>query len=131
MVEIGRGTTKATCPVEALTLWLSLARISHGSVFRRMREANRNVGSERLNDVHIARLVKTTALAAGIRGDLTEGQRRALFSGHSLRSGFASSVTIDEAHIQRQMGHASPEMTRSYQQKRTRFTINMTKAAGL
>jgi hypothetical protein len=34
------------------------------------------VSSERLTDKHVARLVQKTALAAGIRGDLTEGERK-------------------------------------------------------
>ncbi len=130
-VEIARGSRDASCPVQALTLWLKLARIDTGPVFRRVREANSNVGSQRLVDAQVARLVKTTAMAAGVRSDLPEARRQSLFSGHSLRSGFASSAAIDEAYIQRQLGHASAEMTRSYRQHRERFKVNLTKAAGL
>ena len=43
----------------------------------------------------------------------------------------ASSAVIDEAHIQRQVGHASAEMTRRYKRKRELFGVNLTKAAGL
>ena len=43
-----------------------------------------------------ARLVQKTALAAGIRGDLNEGERKLAFSGHSLRAGLASSAKIEE-----------------------------------
>ena len=130
-VEIARGSSERTCPVHALETWLKLARIAKGPVFRRVRQANSDVGSERLVDAQVARLVKTSALKAGVRADLPEAQRKALFSGHSLRSGFASSAAIDEAHIQRQLGHASAEMTRSYRQTRERFRVNLTKAAGL
>jgi integrase len=130
-VEIGRGSHETSCPVAALERWLSLARISHGPVFRRVREENRNVGPNRLNDAEIARQVKRAALAAGVRADLPEAERKALFAGHSLRSGFASSAAIDEAHIQKQLGHASAEMTRGYRQNRERFRVNLTKAAGL
>ena len=62
---------------------------------------------------------------------LTEGERRLAFGGHSLRAGLASSAQIEEAHVQKHLGHASAEMTRRYQRKRDRFTINLTKAAGL
>ena len=130
-VEIARGSSVRTCPVRALETWLKLARISSGPVFRRVRQANSDVGSERLVDAQVARLVKVTAMKAGVRSDLPEAQRKALFSGHSLRSGFASSAAVDEAHIQRQLGHASAEMTRSYRQTRERFRVNLTKAAGL
>jgi integrase len=131
LVEIGRGSSDATCPVHALERWLKLARIAKGPVFRRVRQANSDVGADRLVDAQVARLVKTTAMKAGVRSDLPEAQRKALFSGHSLRSGFASSAAIDEATIQKQLGHASAEMTRGYRQTRDRFKVNLTKAAGL
>jgi integrase len=75
--------------------------------------------------------VQKTALAAGIRGDLSEGERKRAFGGHSLRAGLASSAKIEEAHVQRHLGHASAEMTRRYQRKRDRFKVNLTRAAGL
>ncbi|WP_420793554.1 hypothetical protein [Roseinatronobacter alkalisoli] len=37
----------------------------------------------------------------------------------------------DERYVQKQLGHASAEMTRRYQRRRDRFRINLTKAAGL
>ena len=49
----------------------------------------------------------------------------------TLRAGLASSADVDEAYIQRQLGHASAEMTRRYKRRRERFRINLTKAAGL
>jgi len=39
----------------------------------------------------VARLVQKLALCAGVRGDLTEGERALAFAGHSLRAGLASS----------------------------------------
>ena len=130
-VEIGRGSSAATCPVEALEIWLKLSRIAEGPLFRRITANGGQVGPARLNDREVARLVKRTALAAGIRGDLPEGQRHALFSGHSLRAGLASSAEVEERHVQKQLGHASAEMTRRYQRRRDRFRVNLTKAAGL
>ena len=128
-VEIGRGSYDATCPVAALQTWLKFARISVGPVFRRV--VGGKVGAERLTDRHVARLVKHAALAAGVRGDLTEGERERKFSGHSLRAGLASSAEVDERYVQKQLGHASAEMTRRYQRRRDRFRVNLTKAAGL
>jgi integrase len=130
-VEIGRGSSDATCPVVALETWLKFARIAHGPLFRRVTGQGKKVGSERLNDQEVARLVKRTALAAGVRGDLTEGERTKLFAGHSLRAGLASSAEIDERYVQKQLGHASAEMTRRYQRRRDRFRVNLTKASGL
>ncbi|WP_454659073.1 site-specific integrase [Bosea beijingensis] len=130
-VEIGRGSSDTTCPIVALQTWLKLARIGHGPLFRRVTGQGKDVGPERLNDREIARLVKRTALAAGVRGDLDEGEREEKFAGHSLRAGLASSAEVDERHVQKQLGHASAEMTRRYQRRRDRFRVNLTKAAGL
>jgi integrase len=130
-VEIGRGSRSLTCPVAMLETWMRLGRVAHGPLFRRVTKKNAGVTAERLTDKHVARLVQKTALAAGIRGDLSEGERKLAFSGHSLRAGLASSAQIEEAHVQRHLGHASAEMTRRYQRKRDRFRVNLTKAAGL
>ena len=130
-VEIGRGSRPDTCPVALLETWMRLGRISYGPLFRAIARKNGGVSAERLTDKHVVRLVKTCALAAGLRGDLAEGERRLAFGGHSLRAGLASSAQIEEAHVQKHLGHASAEMTRRYQRKRDRFKINLTKAAGL
>ncbi|HVW57287.1 MAG TPA: site-specific integrase [Rhizobiaceae bacterium] len=130
-VEIGRGSADATCPVVALETWLRLARIAYGPLFRRVTGQGKAVGANRLNDQEVARLVKRTALAAGVRGDLAEGERRQKFAGHSLRAGLASSAEVDERYVQKQLGHASAEMTRRYQRRRDRFRVNLTKASGL
>jgi integrase len=130
-VEIGRGSRPNTCPVALLETWRRLGRIGHGPLFRAIARKNGGVSGARLTDKHVVRLVKTCALAAGLRGDLAEGERRLAFGGHSLRAGLASSAQIEEAHVQKHLGHASAEMTRRYQRKRDRFKVNLTKAAGL
>ena len=65
------------------------------------------------------------------RFNLPEAKRLEMFSGHSLRAGLASSAEVDERYVQKQLGHASAEMTRRYQRRRDRFRVNLTKAAGL
>ena len=45
--------------------------------------------------------------------------------------GLASSAEVDERYVQKQLGHASAEMTRKYQRRRDRFRTNLTKASGL
>lgn len=130
-VEIGRGSSDSTCPIAALETWLKLGRIAHGPLFRRVTGQGKTVGPDRLNDQEVARLVKRTAVAAGIRGDLPEMERKEKFAGHSLRAGLASSAEVDERYVQKQLGHASAEMTRRYQRRRDRFRVNLTKAAGL
>lgn len=130
-VEVGRGSSDATCPVVATETWIKFAKLAKGPLFRRVRGKGKDIGPDRLNDQEVARLVKRAALAAGIRGDLPESRREQLFAGHSLRAGLASSAEVDERYVQKQLGHASAEMTRKYQRRRDRFRINLTKAAGL
>ena len=130
-VEIGRGSSDQTCPVHALEQWMHFARIDFGPVFVRTSRDGKRALDSRLSDKHVARLIKQTVLKSGIRRDLPEQERLALFSGHSLRAGLASSAEVDERYVQKQLGHSSAEMTRRYQRRRDRFRVNLTKAAGL
>lgn len=130
-VEIGRGSSDSTCPVHALEHWLHFSKIDFGPIFVRTTRDGKKALESRLSDKHVARLIKSTVLRSGVRADLPEAERLALFSGHSLRAGLASSAEVDERHIQKQLGHVSAEMTRRYQRRRDRFRVNLTKAAGL
>jgi integrase len=108
----GRNRPRLVGGVVALQTWLKFARIAHGPLFRRVLADGKSVGAERLTDKHVARLVKRTPMAAGVRADLAEGERERKFSGHSLRAGLASSAEVDERYVQKQLGHVSAEMTR-------------------
>lgn len=130
-VEIARGSSDQTCPVHALEQWLHYAKIDFGPLFRRTSRDNTRVLSACLSDKHIARLIKQTVRDVGIRSDLPEKHRLALFYGHSLRAGLASSAEVDERYVQKHLGHASAKMTRRYQRRRDRFRVNLTKAVGL
>jgi integrase len=130
-VEIARGSSDQTCPVHALTQWLHYAKIDFGPIFVAVSRNGLKATSERLSDKHVARLIKNCARDAGLLPDLPETERLRLFSGHSLRAGLASSAEVDERYVQKQLGHASAEMTRRYQRRRDRFRVNLTKAAGL
>jgi integrase len=85
----------------ALQTWLNLARIAHGPLFHRVTKNGKQPGAHCLNDNHIMRLVKRTALATGVRGDLSEADGRRKFTGHSLHADLATSANADEcAHAQ-------------------------------
>jgi len=130
-VEIARGSAEQTCPVHALTQWLHYARIDFGPIFVAVSRSGLKATADRLSDKHVARLIKQTVEGAGLRPELSKVERLRLFSGHSLRAGLASSAEVDERYVQKQLGHASAEMTRRYQRRRDRFRVNLTKAAGL
>ena len=114
-LEIGQGSSDAARRVVALQNWLTLARIGHGPVFRRVKVKGKDVGPDRLADKHVARLVKQAALAAGVRADRPVGERANKLAGHLLQAGLASSA----------------QMTPRYLRRRDRFRVNLTKAAGL
>ena len=110
-VEIGRGSSDATCPVVALETWLRFARIAHGPLFRRVTGQGKTVGADRLE--------RSGGCPAGqAHGPGRRRARRSLrgragreVSGHSLRAGLASSAEVDERYVQKQLRHASAEMT--------------------
>lgn len=110
-VEIGRGSSDMSCPVIALQNWLKFGRVIRGPLFRRVFGDNKTVDVERLSDKHVARLVKRTALVAGLRPEIAEGKRGLLFAGQSLRTAIASGVRFEA--------------------ERERFLVNLTKASGL
>ena len=70
------------CPVRALQAWLKAAGITSGPIFRRIRK-NGLVGPTGLAGFSIAQIVKASVARAGLDP--------ALYSGHSLRAGLATS----------------------------------------
>jgi len=122
-VGIPYGGSPLTCPVRALRAWLTAANITEGPVFRAVGRWNQ-VGRRRLNDRAVARLVKKYTSLIGLDSSC--------YSGHSLRSGFATSAARagkSERSIMAQTGHRSVAMVRRYIRSGSLFTDNA--AAGL
>ena len=116
---------KDLCPVRALDAWLDLAEITRGAIFRRIRRGG-HIGNERLHAQSVALVIKTTAAEAGL--DPTK------FSGHSLRRGFVTTAARageSERSIQRQTGHRSTAVLRSYIEHETAFDDNAAAGLGL
>jgi integrase len=82
LVGVPFGSDRATCPVRSLRAWLDDALIGEGAIFRSVTRHGR-LGA-RLSDRAVARIVQRTALAAGLDP--------ALYAGHSLRAGLATSA---------------------------------------
>jgi len=96
------------CPVAALDLWLGAAGIEDGAVFRRVDRHGR-VSVERLSDEAVSLIVRDRVVAAGFE---PTG-----YSGHSLRSGFATSAVqagVSTLKVRAQTGHASDAMLARY-----------------
>ena len=89
------------CPVTALEEWLARSGIAEGAIFRPIDRHGR-IGLEPLSGEAVSLIVKERVRAAGINP--------AGYSGHSLRSGLATSAAragIPSWKIRQQTGHAS------------------------
>ena len=124
--QFGEGFTKALpyfdspkyCPVVSLKRWIGLSKISSGPIFRRFSKGSRLL-ENRLTDQSVALLIKEYLKLAGIDNKN--------YSGHSLRSGFATSAAesgVEERNIMAMTGHKSTEMVRRYIKEANLFKNN-------
>ena len=92
------------CPVKALLIWLELARIDTGPLFRPINRYDQIVGNKGLTAQSVALIVK-----ASVR--MMSGDEAAkMVAGHSLRAGFATQaamVGLQPYQIREQTGHRS------------------------
>ena len=96
------------CPVLTLKKWIEVSNINSGSLFRRFSKGSK-LTDNRLTDQTVALLIKQYLNLAGIENKN--------YSGHSLRSGFATSAAesgAEERNIMAMTGHKSTEMVRRY-----------------
>ncbi|RIV29285.1 integrase [Alicyclobacillaceae bacterium I2511] len=124
-VGIPYGSHIETCPVRTLEDWLQAAGLDSGPLFRRVDKAGR-VGSERLSDKTVARVVKKYAVGIGLN------ERD--YAGHSLRAGLATSAAMagaSERAIMAQTGHKSVHMVRRYIREGSLFRENAAAQVGL
>jgi len=124
--QFGEGSVKALpyfdnskyCPVVSLKKWISISEINSGSLFRRFLKGSK-LSEKRLTDQTVALLIKQYLQLAGIDNKN--------YSGHSLRSGFATSAAesgAEERSIMAMTGHKSTEMVRRYIKEANLFKNN-------
>ena len=124
--QFGEGSKKALpyfdnsqyCPVVSLQKWIKISKINSGSLFRRFSKGSK-LSENRLTDQTVALLIKTYLQLAGIDSKK--------YSGHSLRSGFATSAAesgAEERSIMTMTGHKSTEMVRRYIKEANLFKNN-------
>lgn len=124
-VGIPRGHNAATCPVRAVQEWRSVAGIAYGPLFRAV-SRHGVVSRQRLSDRGVARIVQRAARNAGLDP--------ALYAGHSLRAGLATSAAAggaSERAIMAQTGHRSLPMVRRYIRSGSLFSDNAASYVGL
>ena len=106
------------CPVSNLKKWLEISKIKSGPIFRRFSKGL-SLTNKRLTDQSVVLLIKEYLNLAGIDNKN--------FSGHSLRSGFATVAAesgADERSIMAMTGHKSTEMVRRYIKEANLFKNN-------
>jgi len=112
--QSGEGMTKGIpyfsnseyCPVVALKNWIKKSEINSGKIFN-------------MSDKSVALIIKKYTALAGLDSSK--------YSGHSLRSGFATSVAelgAEERSIMAMTGHKTTQMVRRYIQEANLFKNN-------
>ena len=124
--QFGEGLVKALpyfdnhqyCPVVSLKNWINKSKINSGPLFKRFVKGSK-LSENRLTDQTVALLIKEYLQLAGINSKN--------YSGHSLRSGFATSAAesgAEERSIMAMTGHKSTEMVRRYIKEANLFKNN-------
>ena len=109
---------KNYCPVINLREWLEISNIKSGPIFRRFSKGS-VLTDKRLTDQSVVLLIKHYLRIAGIENKN--------FSGHSLRSGFATVAAdsgADERSIMAMTGHKTSQMVRRYIREANLFKNN-------
>jgi site-specific recombinase XerD len=124
--QFGEGSVKGIpyfdtpqyCPVLSIKKWIEISNIVSGPLFRRFSKGSK-LTDNRLTDQTVALLIKKYLKLAGIESKN--------YSGHSLRSGFATSAAesgAEERSIMAMTGHKSTEMVRRYIKEANLFKNN-------
>ena len=124
--QFGEGSVKGLpyfnsqeyCPVISIQKWIKISKINTGALFRRFTKGSK-LSENRLTDQTVALLIKEYLKLAGIDNKN--------YSGHSLRSGFATSAAesgAEERSIMAMTGHKSTEMVRRYIKEANLFKNN-------
>ena len=106
------------CPVKNLKKWLELSKIKSGPIFRRFIKGS-SISGNRLTDQSVVLIIKNYLNLAGIENSN--------YSGHSLRSGFATAAAesgADERSIMAMTGHKTSQMVRRYIKEANIFKNN-------
>jgi len=124
--QFGEGSVKGLpyfdnsqyCPVLSLKKWIEISNIVSGPLFRRFSKGSK-LTDNRLTDQTVALLIKKYLKLGGVESKN--------YSGHSLRSGFATSAAesgAEERSIMAMTGHKSTEMVRRYIKEANLFKNN-------
>lgn len=111
-------TNKTYCPVLNIKKYIQVAQLTSGPLFRSVSKVN-ILNNKRLTDQSVALIIKKNLKKLNIEN--------LNYSGHSLRSGFATSAAesgADERLIMNMTGHKSTSMVRRYIKETSLFKNN-------
>ena len=111
-------TNEKYCPVINLKRWIELSNIKSGPIFRRFAKGS-VLTNNRLTDQSVVLIIKDYLNLAGIENKN--------YSGHSLRSGFATVAAesgADDRSIMAMTGHKTTQMVRRYIREANIFKNN-------
>lgn len=124
-VGLPYGSNPTTCPVRSLRIWLEIASITAGPLFRPVNKGG-NLGPGRLSASSANRAVQRAVARAGLDPRP--------YSAHSLRAGLATSAAeagVSERAIMNQTGHRSLAVARGYIRSGSLFRDNAAAQVGL
>jgi integrase len=125
-VGIPYGSHPESSPVRALGAWIDQSGITEGYLFPALGRWGREAADSPITDHQLAKIIKRLAREAGLDP--------ALFSGHSLRSGLATSAAeggASERSIMEQTRHRSLKQIRKYIRRGSLFQDNAAARSGL
>ena len=126
VIGIPYGSQGASCPVRSLQAWLERANITHGYLFPAIGRWGGEVTARPIGGHQVAKIIKQLAERAGLEAEA--------FSGHSLRSGLATSAAeggASERSIMEQTRHRSLKQVRKYIRRGNLFRDNAAAQSGL
>ena len=125
-VGIPYGSHPESCPVRALAAWVDRSNITYGYLFPVIGRWGGEVTVKAICDHQLAKIIKRLAEGAGLDP--------AAYSGHSLRSGLATSAAeggASERAIMDQTRHRSLKQVRKYIRRGSLFQDNAAARSGL
>lgn len=125
-VGLPYGSQPESCPVRALALWLECSGLTGGYLFPALGRWGGEPTGKPICDHQLAKIIKHLAARAGLAAET--------FSGHSLRSGLATSAAeggASERAIMEQTRHRSLKQVRKYIRRGSLFRDNAAARSGL
>jgi integrase len=121
---------------EALVIWASKAGLKPGEPVFRPIDRRHIISADRLTDRSVSRIIKSRVRALAFlrgRSESEADELVALFSGHSMRAGYATSAAAKDVpsyRIQQHTRHKSAQMVAGYIREADKWSKSGLKGVG-